>query len=343
MLEYEIGGIMSKKKIILVCMLILHVSVFSWGKKITVLEKTLRPGKIVVNKDKLFVSDEYSIWIYNLSTLKLETNFGRKGKGPGELEIATPELKILNDSIFLNDSSKIMWFSYKGKLIKEVKKSVWDTLFPIKNNFLKLKLNFNMKTRKVKTEASILNKAQKKIKDLYTGELESMSIALTSDTGKEKKLMTPHFFNVLTDNDNIYVADSKKGFFIQVYDFAGNKINTINLDVKDIQVSSEYKKREIDKLKKQKDWDRMKKNDFIFYKNFPKIKDFYVNDGKIYVETYTIKNNKNEVIILNKKGKIIKTVFLPIDEVIYTFENNKFYYIKENKTTENWELFSLSI
>ncbi len=331
---------MTKKKCIFILIIVFNLFIILHGKKISVIENIMRPSTINIYNSKLFITDDYSINIYNLKTFELETKFGKKGKGPGEFEMY-PRVLLKNKLMILSDRSKLIWFSLKGKLIKEIKKSPWGTLIPMQDNFLKQKINFDPKTRKVDIEVILLDDKMKKIKKLYNGVVDSFNIMLTSDNGKETKKMIPHYLGILTDEKHIYIADSKKGLFIQIFDYNGNKINIINPRVKNLSVSSEYKKKVIDKLKKSKDWKMIKKNNFLFYDNFPKIKSFLVKNNKIFVATHKVIDNKNEFIIFDKSGKILNKVFLPMENVIYTFDNNKYYYLKENESTESWELFSI--
>jgi hypothetical protein len=90
---------------------------------------------------------------------------------------------------------------------------------------------------------------------------------------------------------------------------------------------------------------------------FPALQTFAVADGKIYAVTYGKKNGKTEVLVLDLKGKLLKTVFLPLhqrdDELAMTLENRvsrqvtnstfaikngKFYQVLENQDEKSWEL-----
>ncbi|MGD2085254.1 MAG: hypothetical protein PVH61_03635 [Candidatus Aminicenantes bacterium] len=120
------------------------------------------------------------------------------------------------------------------------------------------------------------------------------------------------------------------------------------------------KKRYLDYFKTSrvfgKAYDQMKSR-LEFPSYFPALQTFAVADGKIYAVTYGKKNGKTEVLVLDLKGKLLKTVFLPLhqrdDELAMTLENRvarqvtnstfaikngKFYQVLENQNEESWEL-----
>ena len=92
-------------------------------------------------------------------------------------------------------------------------------------------------------------------------------------------------------------------------------------------------------------YDRIKSRlEFLVY--FPALQTFAVADGKIYAVTYGKKYGKSEVIVLDLKGKLLKTVFLPLherdDELAMNLENrisrqvtNSTFAIKNGKFWEN--------
>ena len=120
------------------------------------------------------------------------------------------------------------------------------------------------------------------------------------------------------------------------------------------------KKRYLDYFKTSlvfgKAYDQMKSR-LEFPSYFPALQTFAAADGKIYAVTYRKKNAKTEVLVLDLKGKLLKTVFLPIYETdeelartlenrvakqttnsTFVIKNGKFYQVLENQDEESWEL-----
>ncbi|UCE20753.1 MAG: hypothetical protein JSV46_00510, partial [Candidatus Aminicenantes bacterium] len=79
-------------------------------------------------------------------------------------------------------------------------------------------------------------------------------------------------------------------------------------------------------------------------KHFPAIRNFSIQDDKIYVLTFKRESNANEVLLFDIKGNLLKKVFLPIRTMNpehlspFSFYKDKFYQLVFNEETENWEL-----
>ncbi len=81
--------------------------------------------------------------------------------------------------------------------------------------------------------------------------------------------------------------------------------------------------------------DRVK---FVFPDTYPAFKNFHINNGKLYVFTFKKRGDRSEVIVMDSKGNILKTVFLP-DGNYFSISEDRFYYLKENEDEEEWELW----
>ena len=79
-------------------------------------------------------------------------------------------------------------------------------------------------------------------------------------------------------------------------------------------------------------------------KFIPCINNFWVIDDRIYVRTHDITDTEEKYIIMDLKGAILKTVFLPRTyREILTFNQNKFYYLKESENDDGWTLHSVDL
>jgi hypothetical protein len=82
-----------------------------------------------------------------------------------------------------------------------------------------------------------------------------------------------------------------------------------------------------------------KKVKYTFPKYFPAFKRIFINSGNIYAVTFKKKSNKNEIIIMDLKGKILKRVFLELRGKCLQFFDGGLYYLNDNFANEEWELF----
>jgi hypothetical protein len=72
---------------------------------------------------------------------------------------------------------------------------------------------------------------------------------------------------------------------------------------------------------------------------------FHVTGGKIYVMTNKETVGKNEFIIFDLKGNVLKKLFIPVAPfeesmipLFYTISNGKLYHLVDNEETEEWEV-----
>jgi len=162
-----------------------------------------------------------------------------------------------------------------------------------------------------------------------------------------------HFFEADCDRETkrIFVADSRKGFYINVFDEKGNQLYTIDKKIDRIKVPDEFKEQQIKEKKMMGDWEKIKNRNITCYKYFPSIRYFKIADGKIYVTTFKTKKEKVEFIVLDSKGNILKKVFLPfitdqegsiVKFNLYQVKNDKLYCLLENQD-EIWELHAYDI
>ncbi len=316
-----------------------------------VLPELLKPDMITVSGNRLYSIEGAKIYIYSLNDVKLIKRFGRVGEGPGEMaagDIDSNELSVYSNNIVVRDGKKCLYFSMDGKYIKE-KKMLWPPsgLLYLNSNFIGVKhLNDTMKNGRYDITLNIFDKDMKIIKELYR-----QNFLLQVD---KKNNMIPDSINYCIYKDKIYVEKSLKGFMIEIYDFKGNSLYTIKKEIKKNKITKEYinktiKRYKNDPIAKLLGVKKFEKK-MYFPKYFPRIKNIMVNEDRIYVKTFKTKKDKEEYIIMELDGKIIKKVFLPetikpklVDLMkgncgtFYFFKDNKFYYLKENEN-EKWEL-----
>jgi hypothetical protein len=97
-------------------------------------------------------------------------------------------------------------------------------------------------------------------------------------------------------------------------------------------------------------WKELSKNfKFLFPEHFPPIRTMDIDNNHIYVKTFKKTGTKEEYIIMDLKGKMLKKTFVPqtvkpwvmslmMGIRLETIYNGKIYYIQENEE-EEWELF----
>lgn len=329
-------------KTFLFCSLLLVVGSM-YAAKVVSFPDIFKPLQLVIDDGTLYISDQNSILIYSMENFKLLQKIGGKGNGPGEFQ-KTPYVKVLQDEILAHSTLKFCRFTKEGKLLMEKRFSttMLFNIYPVGQNYIIDVSSFNKEAQAVR-EINIVDQNLEKIKSLYT------HIRKPKNSGGKRiiQLIKP-FASFTCSADKIFLANSHKGFSIEIFDLNGKPIRVINRPFSKISIPENYKKKRKEEFLRgfsPNMLNRIKKRiEFDFPEYFPAIKSFIVSDDKIYVKTYGPNNKKDEYTISDFKGNFLKKVFLPGTPFTRsTIYNNKFYFLKDNDAEEEWELHCLDI
>jgi len=358
------------RKLILLIFLLLFIYMVM-GTNRGILNEVLEPESIQVYGNELYVVEGAAIFVYSLDDLSLIRKFGKKGEGPGELKVLPfwpNSITVWPDYIFAEGLDKFIFFSKEGKLIKEHKKiKRFMKVLPVWKNFVVKTFPFQGKDQKYYNAIKVLNTEMEEIKELYRQKVLMLE-------AEGNITMIPESLNFCVYDNKIFVEESPKGFFIEIFDCEGKKLYQIDKKYKKIKVTSKYKNLVMDNLKesfKQKKvgvfvplhiveggWENFKKwAKFIYPDYIPSIRDIVVDNEKIYVQTFNREDNKEEYVILDLKGNTVKKVYLPriknsavfVYQVLglslrfYAINNNRFIYLNENEDDEEWEVHVIAI
>ncbi len=312
------------------------------AKKLAVFPTLEDPRAMELDNEQICILERYSISIFSSRTFELIKKIGNKGEGPGEWLTAI-RFKIYPEMIVLNSMQKLLAFSREGKLIFELRKRdiTLSIIWPVGKNFVCLRGYQNANSGLTRT-IDIINKQQEILKEISVIR-ESNEVKENSNVDQVNPF--DHYYNFNVYNDLIFIYDTSRGFHIEVFNSEGQLLYEIdkNSEVEPIPVTEKIKS---EFLKKNKNSDDIKvsrmfgkKVKYIFPKYFPSFKRIFIDSGKIYAVTYKKKSDKNEIIIMDLKGKILKRVFLDLRGECLKIFNGGLYYLKDNVENEEWELY----
>ncbi|MGD2088252.1 MAG: hypothetical protein PVH61_18890 [Candidatus Aminicenantes bacterium] len=185
--------------------------------------------------------------------------------------------------------------------------------------------------------------------------------------------MIPDALNFWVYDDKIFVEESPEGFLIEVFDYKGEKLYQIERKYEKTPVTEKYKTLAFNHLKQdflhkkvnlfvpfhimEAGWDEFKKWATLIYPDYlPPMRDIFVDNRKIYIQTFKRQDNKQEYIIMGLKGNMIKKVYLPVvqpstfaSEMVglglkfYAIDKDRFVYLVENEEEEEWEVHVVDI
>lgn len=283
------------------------------AQKTIVLPDLQKPHQIVVDGNDLYIFDEtdYSLHLYTISPFALKSKFGKKGDGPHDFKYL-PFVYVQPESLACTDFTKTVWFSKAGEVLEIKDYSDFTDfdlnsemlLFPVKGHFLRITADHENSERHV----YLLDSGFNTIKELYEGPFiwqAELPVHYRTDT--------------LAYKDLIFIVDTQKGFYFEIFDANGNHILTID------------KSQDVEKVS-----------------NHPLLHQFCVSNDKIYATTYKKKEDKTEMIILDLKGRILRRLFFPFASIqpkrgvlrydLFSVNQEKLYEVIRNKKTDRWEL-----
>ncbi|MCP4150318.1 MAG: hypothetical protein GY757_21400 [bacterium] len=329
----------TKLFLVSVFIVITGMGVSLYAEKLASLPELMKPGNICVDGTQMYVVDTATntIHLYSMKDYKLIKQFGKKGDGPGEYKSA-PEVVAYPDYVLLDTFGKVIFYSRNGDYLKEKRlTNRMGGMVPVKDGYVGFSLKVSEDGKSFSQEIVLFDGEFKNLKTVS-------SLSKEEKAGKLVRVAFRDYYGYKLAGDNIYVANTKKGFFFEVFDSTGKKLFEINNKYKKKEVSQErkdeFKKKFFDRMKKNKYWDLMKDKLKVTYNdNFPAFKTFEIDNGKIYAFTFKKEGEKYELIVMDLKGKELKRLFVEPSRGKYSINNNKYYYIKENEETEEWELF----
>jgi hypothetical protein len=322
------------QKIVMVLIVCLVTVSGLTGKKVMNLDEVGKLSMMRVSNNTVFVSEGTKLHIYDLEKKARRLVYGKKGQGPGEFPYGI-SFEVRENKAFCYCIGKLVVVSDEGKYLRQQKINGWVfRLFPIKNGFISL--GSDVTKEAAFSVIRTYNRELKPAKTILKNRLAS------SLTGNDKyRVMKPQSTIASTD-DGFLLGNTENGFRIEQYTADGKKTGEINKDYKKIPISDEFKKNHSLTMKR-----RMNRGPyagrnlkFIYPDHFPPFEDIRWNDDKIYVIQFSPQVEKSNILILDNKGKTIKTVVVPkaISRATFSISNGIYYYIVENEESETWEL-----
>jgi hypothetical protein len=348
------------KAFVIAILLVITGLLLSPAETLGELEGILKPSIIDIHKDKLFVMDMEQVRVYSLKNLSLINSFGKKGEGPGEYKIIVNlplTLKAFDDFLIVESVDKLSYFTLDGEYLKERRKQpLLLMITEIGRNFIGRKIVQPPDGSPSTTSLKIYDAEFNELKELYRqpfiqqGAFPNLKLNLGKD-----------FLLYQVAENKIFVEKSDKGFIIDVFDFSGEKLYEIRKEfkrtpitpkdkeflIKDLEIDPQIQ-RQLKRLGVE--WKEFSQHfKYKFPEFFPPIKTMDIDNNRIYIKTFKTEKEKEEMIVMGLKGKILKTVFIEptvkewVNAIMMgvrleTIHNDKIYYIAENED-EEWELF----
>jgi len=348
---------MKKNAILLVFLLTLAGGLAA--ERVAVLGGVFKPSMIDIAGDRLFVMDVDKVRVYSLKDYRHIISFGRKGSGPGEYNVTrVMPLRILahRDYLMVEAINKLLFFTHDGEYQREIKKfPMLNIVQPAGNGFVGRRIIQPDDASLSTSSVWLYDSQMQEIKKIFQQDFIQQGgfPNLTFKMGRD-------FLLFKVADDKIFVDESARGPHIGVYDLKGNRLYEITVPYQEIPITAVDRKDIVEEISRDPhiQWQLSQFNiswegfsEFFKYdwpKYYPAIQTMEVNNGKLYINTFRVKEGRNEYIIMDFTGNVLKTLFIePTVErwvmstmmgvKLETIHDDKIYFIAENDD-EEWEL-----
>lgn len=308
---------------------------------------------------KLYISDSRTrdVAVYSLAEGKFLGRIGKAGQGPGEFETG-PIIVPLSGGLAAKAFSKLLYFSLEGVFQRESRGFGMDLMvsnlpvFPIEGGYIGFPFVRDEDGRMSDCIGRIYDLNWKPVRD-FGARFPSPTPAPPPPAGAPRKEpksdidVIRHCADAVFADGKIYLADSRQGFYMGVYDTGGEKIGEIRVPLPLLKVPSEEKKRLVE------EWREARKNVLHLYNpvvadTYPAFFAFRLDGDKIRVVTPAKKDGRYEILTLDRKGKILGRAFSFPLELSWRYPpavNGRFdildgrlYAVDYNDETEQYEL-----
>jgi len=242
-------------------------------------------GEIFVFKSPLSQGD----FIYKFDAAgRFLSSFGRKGEGPGELQVPIFQKLSANGELCIPDSGKRKMFVFdrEGKLLREMPikprlRPATDLLVPLDNTrFLYRRVEFDA-TRPVAKIAYVFS-----IVDREYSEIKELDRIAVEDADTVAKVRYPFpFIRWALSGDRIFLANDERGYEVRAYDFNGELVRRIRKEGPPVKYPENMKQ----DVLKNIDTSSLAflKTKIKFADPAPPCQHFWVDDeGRLFVVTY---------------------------------------------------------
>ncbi|MCP4152085.1 MAG: hypothetical protein GY757_30370 [bacterium] len=313
--------------------------------KKVVLPELLKAERLALDNDRMFITENLSIYIYSMKDFKFIKKFGKEGEGPAEIRktpnAAPIQVYTYPDSILVNSDFKISYFTRDGEFIKCLKTRPFGVFSRFKDRYAGIVAA--RKDKRLYLSIGLFDPRVKLIKYLFVSDIEIFS--------NDSETLFPGIpVSFAVSGDKLFVTSGKNDFLIDAYDVSGKKLYSIKKEYDKIKIPDSYK----DEVKhffktdpSTRDfWPQIKRK-LKFQEYYPAIQTIIVDDNKLYTITFNQRagDGRTECIVTDLKGKELKRVFLmlpkgsPVEPPpLFAIEKNRYYSIVEDEEEEEWIL-----
>jgi hypothetical protein len=319
----------------------------------------MNPDSVDFTDSELYVLERGTVSVFSLPGIVRLRTFGGAGRGPGELSpnhSFDQTVRVIGETVLMEDNDKLVMFSKAGRLIGEKRKpanTVW--FVPIGNRFVAKSMVVTGNPAIQYIRVVIYDSELREVKELYRQKWFQQQDASGFSTELLGDLL--HFAVV---GDRICVEESPKGFVIETFDVAGNRVSTIERACVAVPVTDADRKREMALVRREKrvaamiaktgSWEELRRIWTIsFPDRKPPIRELQAVGNRLLVRSFDRNDGMDRYFMLDLNGTVLQELLLPIPTdaetearvggtAFFKLLGERFYYLRQNLDPDRWEV-----
>ena len=301
----------------MLCILLSGPAYSGRTERIIALPELESPRQIAVEKGRVYFVDRRDVVVYDLSDGRFLKRIGKLGQGPGEFAMGPSRLAVLGDRLIVKDMRSSEWFNLEGVPVgghNDPDPIAFYQFLPAGRNFVGFAWLRNEDGSLAPPTGRIYD-SNLKLKQKFFGELPAFPPAppppgSAEPTGKSDRLLIRDYGDYAVYEDRIYVADSRRGFSISVFDENGILLHEIKHPIDKVKVPKSFVAEVVKEWKASKDWQTEYSHlNPVVPEYFPALIDFKIDKGRIYALTAAKKDGLYEIIAMDLEGTILGREF----------------------------------
>jgi hypothetical protein len=285
------------------------------------LPEVSEPSSVRAWSGRLYISDSRSrdVLVYSLEGARFLGRLGRAGQGPGEFESA-PKIVPTAGGLAAKSFSKLLFFSSQGDFLRETKGFGMDLMvsdmpvFPVEGGYIGFPFVRGADGRMNECVGRLYDEAWKPVRD-FGDRFPSPTPPPPPPAGAKVELsksdleIIRHAADAACADGRIYLADSRQGLSVAVFDVRGEKVGQIRVPIPLRRVSREEKRLLLE------GWSEARRAVAHLYNPvvpdvYPAFAAFRLDGGRMHVVTAEHQGGRYEILTLDLQGRILKRGFL---------------------------------
>ena len=324
-------------------------------ERIIALPELTRPRGLIAENGRVFIADSREVLVYDLDSGRFLMRIGKLGQGPGEFPSGPTRPSLSKDRLYVQGDRRLECFALSGKYIDSIHEpdsSGYFPYLPVGRHFVAFPLFWHGDGSLIPTGCIYDMRLRRLLKGF--AELPAMPPVppppgVAEPAGTRDRLLVRDYGDFVVGGERIYVADSRRGFSISVFDENGRFLREISHPYDKIRVPKKLVQDTVREWKASRDWE-------AYYSHYrPVVPDFFpaiiglkVDGDRIYAVTSASKAGLYEMVVMDLEGSILKRDFrFPLSPDFempfrmrgkYDIEGGRILWCAYNEDKESYEL-----